>query len=65
MWFAKTIKNLKLWDISLLKLSVFFFAFFIASYVDSEALEGFRWLWLVLGIVFAIKPAALAFKHMK
>ncbi|MBI2105416.1 hypothetical protein HYT56_01100 [Candidatus Woesearchaeota archaeon] len=64
MWFAKTIKNLKLIDLSLIKLSVFFFAFFVASYIDNNALIGGRWIWLALGIIFVIKPLNIAMKHM-
>lgn len=64
MWFAKTIKNMKLWDISLLKLSVFFFAFFIASFINAELIQQYRWIWLTLGIIFMIKPLALALRHM-
>jgi len=64
MWFAKTIKNLKLIDISLIKLSVFFFAFFVASFIDNDVLVGWRWIWLILGVLFAIKPWSIAMKHM-
>jgi len=64
MWFARAIKNLKFWDITLIKLSVFFIAFFIASFVNADLIQQFRWLWLTLGIIFMIKPVALALKHM-
>lgn len=64
MWFAKTIKNLKVWDVALIKLSVFFFAFFIASFIDPVLVQQYRWIWLILGIIFMIKPLALSLKHM-
>jgi hypothetical protein len=64
MWFAKVIKNLKWWDISLMKLGVFFFTFFIASYISSNTLIGGRWIWLILAILFSIKPVSIAIKHM-
>ena len=64
MWFAKAVKNLKWWDISLIKAAAFFFAFFFASYIDSSVLVEWRWLWLILAVLFSIRPMKIALKHM-
>lgn len=65
MWFAKIVKDLKWWDISLIKAGVFFFGLFIASYISNNVLIRGRWMWLVLAILFAIKPWSVALKHLK
>jgi len=51
----KRMKGLKVWDISLIKLSTFFFAFFIASLIPQIVID-YKWIWVILGILFAIKP---------
>ena len=65
MWFAKVVKNMKWWDISLIKLGMLFFAFFVASYISAEILIGGRWIWLILAVIFSIRPASIAIKHMQ
>jgi len=40
--------------IQLIKLATFFFAFWVASYVPAQMLIDYRWIWLVLFIVFAL-----------
>ncbi|MBS3151135.1 hypothetical protein J4443_02025 [Candidatus Woesearchaeota archaeon] len=65
MWFAKAVKNLKWWDIALIKAGVFFFSLFVASYISNYILVGGRWLWLILAIALSIKPWSLALRHLK
>jgi hypothetical protein len=64
MWFAKAMKDLKWWDISLIKFGVFFFTLFVASYISNETLMKGRWIFLGLGILFAIKPWSVALKNI-
>lgn len=64
MWFAKVIKSLKWWDLTLIKIGIFFFSFFIASYIGSSILVGGRGIWLALAVIFFIKPASIALKHL-
>ncbi|MDO8517336.1 MAG: hypothetical protein Q7S33_04400 [Nanoarchaeota archaeon] len=49
-------KKLSIIDIQLIKLAVFFFAFWIASYFPNEIIMQYRWLWFGLFIVSSIKP---------
>lgn len=60
----KAMKNLTVWDIQFIKLSCFFLGFFAAAFFSESFLYSYRWLWLALTIIFAIKPmyAALARK---
>lgn len=56
MWFGKDIKNLKFWDLQLIKVAVFFFTLFVASFINAELLVRYRIIWLALFVVSAIKP---------
>lgn len=44
-------------DLQLIKLSVLFFAFWITTFMDYSFLVNYKWLWLILAIFFAVKPA--------
>jgi len=54
-WADKKVKKLNCIDIQFIKASVLFFAFFIASFVTNWV-QKYRWLWLILFIIFALKP---------
>ena len=55
------VKNLNVVDVQFIKLSVFFFAFFLASFLGNVLVD-YRWLWLILFVIFAIKPIIKFFK---
>jgi hypothetical protein len=48
------LKKTNIFDIQLIKISVFFFAFWIASYIPSEFLSQYRWIWFLIFIISAI-----------
>jgi len=52
----KNIKNLDWIDIQFIKLSVLFFSFWIVTFMNQRFLIDYRWLWLILAVIFAIKP---------
>ena len=55
----KKIKKMNWTDVSLVKLSVVAFVLFVISFLSVSAINSiisFRWAWLILFIVFAIKP---------
>lgn len=63
-YFNKAIKKMKVWDVSLVKLSVAAFVLFIVSLLPLNAISwivGMKWLWLILFIAFAIKPMIKVF----
>jgi len=65
MWFAKAVKNLKWWDFTLIKAGIFFFSFFVASFINNDLLARGRWVWLILAVAFSIRSFSLAFKNLK
>lgn len=44
-------------DLQFIKLSVLFFAFWIITFMNYSFLVNYKWLWLILAIFFAVKPA--------
>lgn len=58
----KKVEKLNWLDVQLIKLSVFFLAFFIASFIPFDFLEKYRWMWLILFVLFIIKPLYKALK---
>jgi hypothetical protein len=64
--FFKRRSNFNVLDIGLTKLSVFFFALFIISFLSGNAINGIielRLLWLVLFVLLAIKPLIKFFRR--
>ena len=64
MWkFQKeAVKKFSIWDIKSIKWSSFFFGLFIATFIPVAFLVNWRWLWLALVMILAIKPIVTAFK---
>jgi hypothetical protein len=63
-YFNKKVKKMDMWDIGLIKISVAAFVLFIISFFPSEWISQIielKWLWLVLFVIFAIKPAIKVF----
>jgi len=58
----KKVKKMGFWDLQLIKASVFFFAFWIVSFFSIQSISKYQWLWFVLFLIFAIKPAYRALK---
>ncbi len=54
--FNKFRKNITIADVQFIKLSVFFFAFWIASFIDINYIVGWRWIWFGLFLLFGAKP---------
>jgi len=52
----KKVKKLNFWDLQFIKASVFFFAFWVISFISVEKIIKYRWLWFGLFLIFAIKP---------
>lgn len=59
--FDKFLKNAKLIDIGLIKLSALAFGIFLAGLFPT-LLNIDPWMWLILVIILAIKPMYVAFK---
>lgn len=64
MWkFQKeAVKKFSIWDIKSIKWSAFFFGLFIATFIPVAFLVNWRWLWLIIAIIAAIKPLVTAFR---
>ncbi len=52
----KEVKKLNWLDFYLLKISVFFFAWFITTFLNLNIIVNYRWLWFVLFFIFGITP---------
>lgn len=52
----KCIMHAEFFDIPLIKLSVFFFTLFIASYISKDLLIKYRFVWILGFLIFAIRP---------
>jgi hypothetical protein len=50
------LKQTNVFDIQLIKLSVFFFTLFIASYISKEILTDYRLIWIIGFLICAIQP---------
>jgi hypothetical protein len=48
--------DLSVLDMQLTKLAVFFFAFWIVSFIATDFIIKYRWIWFLVFLVFAIKP---------
>lgn len=49
-----SLKQTNLFDVQLMKLCVFFFTLWVATYIPTQFLVSYRVVWLVAFIVFAI-----------
>ena len=63
LWANRHIKNFKWYDIKLIKWSVFGFAWFIAALFVKQPIwfHNLWWVWLVIGIMAAIRPVFTLF----
>lgn len=63
-WASKKIRKLKVYHISLIKISVFGFAWFIAAWFvrQPEWFHNLWWVWLLVGVIAAIIPGVNVFK---
>jgi MFS family permease len=57
-WYNEKIKRMNYCDIGLVKLSTVAFTLFIISFLSAyfDKIISWRWVWLILFIIFAIKP---------
>ncbi len=54
-WADSNVKKMNWIDIQFIKASVFFLAFFVASFI-SEKIAEWRWLWVILFVLFSLIP---------
>ncbi|OIO41093.1 hypothetical protein CO154_00300 [Candidatus Pacearchaeota archaeon CG_4_9_14_3_um_filter_31_7] len=58
MWCDKRVKRLKCFDLKLVKISIFGFAWFIAALFVKQPVwfHNLWWVWLAVGVILAIHP---------
>ena len=63
-WYSEKIKNLGYLDMQFIKLAIISFTLFIVSFLSDyiDKIVAWRWIWLALFVLFAIKPAVKILK---